>query len=44
MDPMLKLAMKTSQALQYYASSGDIRSLLMVQRFLMAVQDTDGDL
>ncbi|WAQ97288.1 NFKB1-like protein [Mya arenaria] len=44
MDPMLKLAMKTSEALQYYAGSGDIRSLLMVQRFLMAVQDQDGDL
>ncbi|XP_053392566.1 nuclear factor NF-kappa-B p105 subunit-like [Mercenaria mercenaria] len=44
MDPMLKLAMKTSEALQYYAASGDIRSLLMVQRFLMAVQDQDGDL
>ncbi|XP_060560227.1 nuclear factor NF-kappa-B p105 subunit-like isoform X2 [Ruditapes philippinarum] len=44
MDPMLKLAMKTSEALQFYAASGDIRSLLMVQRFLMAVQDQDGDL
>ncbi|KAH3863816.1 nuclear factor NF-kappa-B p105 subunit-like isoform X2 [Dreissena polymorpha] len=44
MDPMVKMAMKTSEALQYYAASGDIRSLLMVQRFLMAVQDQDGDL
>ncbi|KAL4240500.1 Nuclear factor NF-kappa-B p105 subunit [Mactra antiquata] len=44
MDPMMKLAMKTSQALQFYAASGDIRSLLMVQRFLMAVHDPDGDL
>lgn len=40
----MRLAMKTSQALQFYAASGDIRSLLMVQRFLMAVHDPDGDL
>jgi len=44
LDPMLKLAMKTSEALQMYAATGDVRSLLTVQRFLMAVQNQDGDL
>lgn len=44
MDPLLKLSMKMSHALQCYAASGDIRKLLMVQRFLMQVQDQDGDL
>ena len=44
MESMLKTAKKTSQALQYYAASGDIRHLLMVQRYLMLVQDINGDL
>lgn len=44
MESMLKTVRQTSQALQYYAASGDIRYLLMVQRYLMLVQDINGDL
>ena len=44
MESMLKTVKQTSQALQYYAASGDIRYLLMVQRYLMLVHDVNGDL
>ena len=44
MDPTLRMVTKTAGALQQYAASGDVRALLMVQRFLMTVSDYNGDL
>jgi len=39
-----KLAQKTAKALHFYAATGDIRQLLMVQRFLSYIADEAGDL
>ena len=44
MQSLVKTMKQTSEALQHYAASGDIRYLLMVQRYLMLVQDINGDM
>ena len=41
---ILRTMKQTSEALQHYAATGDIRYLLMVQRYLMLVQDINGDM
>ncbi|KAK3091585.1 hypothetical protein FSP39_020963 [Pinctada imbricata] len=43
-DNVTKTAERTVKALQMYASTGDIRQLLMVQRYLTSVCDDNGDL
>nr|UZH84476.1 P105 [Sinohyriopsis cumingii] len=43
-EPLMKMVEQTAQALQLYAATGDVRILLMVQRYLALVQDQDGDL
>ncbi|KAJ8319093.1 hypothetical protein KUTeg_004184 [Tegillarca granosa] len=43
-DGVYKVAERTANALQWYAATGDIRCLLMAQRYLLPIRDENGDL
>lgn len=43
-DEVMRMTERTVKALQSYASTGDIRQLLLVQRYLTSVPDQNGDM
>jgi hypothetical protein len=43
-DEVMRTTERTVKALQTYASTGDIRQLLLVQRYLTSVPDHNGDM
>ena len=43
-DNTMVVAERTATAMQFYAATGDIRKLLLVQRYLTLVADDNGDL
>lgn len=43
-DEVVRTTERTVQALQTYATTGDIRQLLLVQRYLTSVPDQNGDI